>query len=115
MKGDKIKELARFEENLKTYGIGGLLRRANRKQQEVLAGVLETGKKGQLTIKIVYQPSGMNEVAVTAEVSAKVPERSLDSVKMYADHRGLFEDNPDQMNFDNIRQIDDKPKKVKEM
>ena len=114
MDTERIEKLASFTENFKEFGFGGLEKEANEKHAKIVEAVLATGLKGELNIKLRYELSGANEIKVSFNLNEKIPRRR-ESMKMYADHRGMFLENPDQLSFDNVRQIDDKPKKIKQV
>ena len=66
---------------------------------EVVRGVLDTNKAGELTIKLSIKPQGKgdNAVIVSAKVSAKVPQADLPDALFFADLDGdLLRDDPTQ-------------------
>ena len=107
--------LKRVEENLKSYGLGRLLEKLANKQDKVVQAVRNTGKDGMITIKIKYKNKGANSMQVFAEVTAKVPEHAIPVVEMYANDDGLHDENPAQMDFENVHRLDDDRKTIHEV
>lgn len=66
---------------------------------EVVRGVLDTTKGGELTLKLTVKPQGRgdNAVIVSAKVTIKVPQADLPDAIFYADLEGdLLRDDPTQ-------------------
>lgn len=75
----------------------------NDKFQDVLRGVLETGGKGELTVKLLIKPSKMGmggaviEVETEHEVKTKRPELKIGRSMFFVNKDGqLTRDDPDQ-------------------
>ena len=103
-----------FLKNLESFGLGDLLRDAGDEQMKVVDAVKATFLQGKLTIELTYSPKGRNGIKVSSKVTAKIPKTPLESVEMFVpdDECNLYEENPAQMNFDNVKQM--KPdKKIK--
>ena len=77
-----------FNEILAENGHGRLLERLSDKLAEVVAAVGETNLKGALALKISVEPSGEGAYTLSAEVTHKVPERSVGHAIFYADGHG---------------------------
>lgn len=76
----------------------------NLKFNEVLKAVLDTGGKGELTIKLMLKPSklGMGgaviEVQASHECKLKKPELAVGSSYLFVTNEGMLtRDNPDQV------------------
>lgn len=102
-----------FVNNLRSYGIGDLLSEAAEAQGEIVARVREKGGTGKLTIEISYKLENIVDIKVSSKVKVKFPESKIRSVNMFPDENcDLHEENPAQMNFDNVQRIEVKPKKI---
>lgn len=57
---------------------------------EVVQAAIETGKKGELTLKLSIEPDEQdgNQIVVEADVKAKKPHRSVPTSVFYADREG---------------------------
>jgi hypothetical protein len=78
---------------------GRVVDAASEQLAEVVRGVLDTTKKGELTIKLSVSPQGKgdNAVIVGAKVSSKVPQADLPDALFFADLDGdLLRDDPTQ-------------------
>ena len=84
-------------------------------QPRVVAGVRESGLMGTLTLKLTFKRVGAAGVAVSGKITEKIPRSQIQAVEMFADeNHNLYEENPAQMNFDNVHVID-KQKKVNQI
>lgn len=82
---------------------GGVAADCNKKWDELLKAVLETGGKGELTIKLQVKPARMAmggavvEVETSHECKAKKPELMVGSSTFFVTKDGrLTRDDPDQ-------------------
>jgi len=74
---------------------------ASDKLAEVVEAVIRTGKKGEITLKIVMIKNGENSVKIDAECKAKVPEANIGSMIFFVEGSGgLRRDNPNQIKMD---------------
>jgi hypothetical protein len=96
----------RFLDNMKSYGLGDVLRKLSERQDAVVSAVNDTGLPGEITLNLKFKRVGQHGMAVVPKVTAKVPEKPMQSVEMYVKDNKLYEDNPDQMNIENVHQID---------
>jgi len=106
-----MSDIKRLLSNLESYGLGGFLQQLNDKQDRVLQAVRNTGKPGKIKIIIKYKAKGASGIKVSPKVEATIPAPIRD-VEMFVNDDGLFEENPDQMNFENVHRIDDKKKTI---
>jgi hypothetical protein len=84
--------------------------------QDVVAGVLDTGKMGTLTLALKVKPSpdGIS-VLVFDEVKAKVPENDRPASIFYGDDNGnLHRTDPRQTELPNLRSVDRDTGEVRE-
>lgn len=91
-----------IQENISAFASGDLLRRIEMHQKKIVSAVQDTGKVGELHIKIKYKQENSEEIKITSEViSHKVPERALETTIMYPlpDNR-LSTQNPRQMDIE---------------
>lgn len=64
---------------------------------EVVDAVIETGKKGELTLKIKIAKNGEGSVKLDTDITSKVPEPTIPSSIFFATSGGsLRKDNPNQ-------------------
>lgn len=84
---------------------------------EVVKGVEETNKKGEITLKLVVQPQGKddNAMRVSAKVTSKVPRADLPDALFYADADGsLLRDDPTQSRmFADAEEVDPKTGEIR--
>jgi hypothetical protein len=101
----------KFLENMESYGLGYVTARMSQLQDKIVEAVQETGLNGKITLDLTFKRKGASGIVVAAKLSPKVPEAPIQSVEMFVDENfKLHEENPSQMNYDNVSQI--KPKKV---
>ena len=82
---------------------GKVAQNCNEKFNEVLAAVIETGGKGELTIKLMIKPSKMGmgaavvEVELDHDIKLKKPELEIGKSFFFVTQEGaLSRDDPDQ-------------------
>lgn len=78
---------------------------------ETVSAVLETGKVGELSLKLTIKPNSEGSVLVTAAVKQKIPEPTLGSTLFFATTTGsLLRNDPRQTEMQ-LREVpaDDKP------
>lgn len=86
---------------------GQALRDLTRLQYEVVRAVLDTVKKGSLTITIEYTPTGRGSVETDVKITAKAPEHGRPSTTFFATPEGtLMRDDPKQPKLP-LREVDD--------
>ena len=91
-----------IQENISAFAGGDLLRRIEMHQKKIVSAVQDTGKVGELHIKIKYKQENSEEIKITSEVIPhKVPERALETTIMYPlpDNR-LSTQNPREMDIE---------------
>ena len=86
---------------------GRVAKDCNDKFNQVLSGVLDTGGKGELTIKLFLEPEKMGiggsviEVKTSHECKMKIPEISVGSARFFVTERGtLTRNDPDQQDLE---------------
>ena len=98
-----------FLDNLKSYGIGSVERRMDELQAEIVEAVRDTGLKGNLRLDLSFVRKGHNGIVVAAKITPKIPESQIQSVEMFVDEKNrLYEENPDQLDFENVHHLNDK-------
>ncbi len=82
---------------------GAVARDLNEKFNAVIEGVLATGQKGQLNLKLFVKPSKMGmggsviEVQASHEISLKVPELEIGNATFFVSKQGtLMRNDPNQ-------------------
>lgn len=86
---------------MKSYGLGRVVDTLAEFQEQIVAAVRDTGKAGELTLKLKFKRSGQNGMIVDPTITPKIPRQPIQAVEMYADDNNqLHEENPDQMTFD---------------
>jgi hypothetical protein len=97
---------------------GAVAADCNEKFNEVLAAVLETAGKGELTIKLMISPSKMGlggavlEVQASHEIKTKKPELEIGKAFFFVAPDGtLSRDNPAQAAMFEMAQVEAKEKK----
>lgn len=75
--------------------------------RDLVARVLDTGKKGTLTYTVtVEQIKDGDALIVKDEIKLKLPEHDRDSSLFWADRDGnLVRQDPNQMTFDSLREV----------
>jgi hypothetical protein len=80
---------------------------------DVTAKVIETGKKGSLTLTLsigLLDKDPSNGLVITDEIKVKLPEHDRPSSVFYPDRAGnLSRRDPNQMSFEDLATIDDPP------
>jgi hypothetical protein len=85
------------------------------KLNELAAAVIETGKKGELVLKITMKAAGEDMVVVTDDVVLKAPKPDRASAIYFADeNNNLHRNNPAQASFDDLREVA-QPNNIKEI
>lgn len=107
-----------FTDVLRDIRKGRVVEAASDQLAEVVRGVLDTNKTGELTLKLSVKPQGKNDnaVVVSAKLSTKVPRGDLPDALFFADLEGdLLRDDPTQMRmFADAERIDPKTGEILE-
>lgn len=61
---------------LRDLAAGQTYEAINTRLAEVVDAVMETGKVGELTIRLKFKPNGESSIIVTDEIKSKAPERT---------------------------------------
>lgn len=81
--------------------------------RDLVAKVIDTGKKGTLTLVITVEPmpkSDGNALVVTDEIKLKLPEFAREASLFFADDdRNLVRNDPRQLVFDSLREVPPPP------
>lgn len=86
-----------FADVLREVSGGRAYENANARLAEVVAGVLDSRKAGEITLKLKVTPNGDNTVKVTVQTTAKVPEPNIgDSIFFASEDGDLTRDDPRQ-------------------
>lgn len=105
-----------FSDNLRYLGKGAINDELTEKMAELVKAVRETGKAGELVLKIkVGMMAAGNEdmVKLSPSVSAKIPEMESPVTIMYSTHDGdLLREDPNKQQSE-LRSIDDAPRELK--
>src|SRR5262245_28944212 len=99
-----------FTDVLRDIRKGRVVEAASEELAEVVRGVLDTNKPGELTLKLSVKPQGKgdNAVIVGAKLAAKVPQADLPDALFFADLDGdLLRDDPTQQRmFADVERVD---------
>src|SRR5262249_1707807 len=83
---------------------GAMMLEAQEKLQKVVKGISETGKSGELVIKLKILPGDQESVVVTDDVKEKVPQKNKRGSSFFFDENGvLHKDNPTQGEFEAVK------------
>lgn len=88
-----------FTDVLRDIRKGRVVEAASEELAEVVRAVLDTGKAGEITLKLAVKPQGKgdNAVIVSAKLTAKKPQATLPDALFFADLDGdLLRDDPTQ-------------------
>ena len=93
-----------FPETLKSIRDGELAYECGQAMEELVLAVRETGKGGELTVKVAVKPAaagdGAKVLVVAPRPKVKLPEpETLPSMFYTTEHGTLCRDNPDQLAF----------------
>lgn len=105
---DDVPEQVPFAVFLQQHKRGALAAEVATKLQEVVAAVIEHGKKGSLTFKLDVSPTkdGMT-VFITDEVKSTVPKADRGGTIMFPDAKGnLHRNDPNQMRLDKFHVVE---------
>ena len=81
---------------------------------EVVTGVLETGKVGELSLKLSIKPNGEGSVVVAADVKQKVPAPTVGTTLFFATSSGsLIRNDPRQTEMP-LREVKEEPRPLKD-
>lgn len=62
-----------FIDTLRDIEAGGLLDELSETQHSLIDAIRQTGKGGELNIKLIYKPDGSGQMTIKADVKAKEP------------------------------------------
>ncbi|GHA15344.1 hypothetical protein GCM10007989_07640 [Devosia pacifica] len=81
---------------------------------EVVTGVLETGKVGELSLKLSIKPNGEGSVQVIPDIKQKVPKQAVGSTLFFATSSGsLLRNDPRQTEMP-LREVKHEDRPVKD-
>lgn len=94
-----------FAAFIQEQGNGSLHATLSEALAEVVTGVTEHGKAGELTLKLKVKDAGDGQVFVTPDVKAKVPAAEQAASMFFVDgHGNLTRQHPNQGQFDGLRE-----------
>jgi len=97
-----------FIDTLRDIEYGHLLEELADVQQEVVDAVMETGKKGQITITLNYNPEGQGQVTIATDLKKKIPALPRGkSLFFVTPDRNLSRQDPRQMEISGLRKVED--------
>jgi hypothetical protein len=86
-----------FTDTLGEIEGGRFLREATEQVREIVLAVMETRKKGSMTLKFAFTPTGKGAVEIDAKLDAKVPEHDRTTTTFFTTPEGtLMRDDPAQ-------------------
>jgi len=97
-----------FTDFFKQLDFGNLEQEATDALQDIVHAATQTGKAGELTIKVKLKPIGTTgQVELEADVKAKVPQPTRGKTLMFATpDNNLQRENPRQTTLDGLRTAD---------
>jgi hypothetical protein len=88
---------------------GRVFRALNSELAGLVAAVRATGKAGELTLKLKIKPNGDNQVEITDEIKAKVPEPARPKTLMFiAEDNSLIRSDPRQAALP-LQEVEEEP------
>ena len=98
-----------FLDNVKSFGLGQLVPTMESYQKEIIQHVQALGGVGEINLQIKYKRDGEHQVIVTPVLKYKIPNRGFMPAAMFVTDEGeLSENDPRQMNFDDVEKVDRK-------
>lgn len=77
-----------FLEMLTMIRDGALVAQLTDETKDVIASVVENGKKGSITLKITFEPNGESALTIIPEVTAKQAKAGVGKAVLFADGGG---------------------------
>ena len=97
-----------FVDTLREIEFGHLLDELADAQQQVVDAVMETGKKGQITITLNYNPEGQGQITIASDLKKKVPQLPRGkSLFFVTPERNLTRQDPRQIEITGLRKVED--------
>lgn len=96
-----------FLEMLTMIRDGALVAQLTDETKDVIASVVENGKKGSITLKITFEPNGESALTIIPEVTAKQAKAGIGKAVLFADGGGeLHRRDPRQGDIeDHLRRV----------
>lgn len=97
-----------FIDTMREIEYGHLLDELADVQKTVVDAVMETGKKGQITIVLNYTPEGQGQITIATDLKSKIPALPRGkSLFFVTPERNLSRQDPRQMEIDGLRKVAD--------
>ena len=85
---------------LQGFRKGVLVQELSEKTKEVVKGVRETGKAGEITLKLTFKSDGDGQHTLVPKITTKVPQAETPPAIFFSDDEGdLFRSDPRQGDF----------------
>lgn len=95
-----------FVDTLRDIEFGTLLEQLAEEQKDVVDAVMETGKKGEITVKLTYTPEGQGQITIAADLKAKKPQLPRGkSLFFVTPERNLSRQDPRQQELEGLRSV----------
>lgn len=96
-----------FNEILAEVDSGELILQLSEALAQISSAVLETGKVGELTLKLKFKLNKGRKLFVESDYGVKVPKKSIEVATFFADdHGNLSRRDPQQQElFNNLREV----------
>lgn len=97
-----------FADFLADHNRGAGHREAGELLQELVGAVLDTGKKGSVTLTVSVEPmkGTADTLLTTVKVTSKIPQEPEKAAVFYADdERNLVRNDPNQLQFDSLKEV----------
>jgi hypothetical protein len=105
-----------FIDTLNAIRYGNLHEELTDKLSELTKACSETGKVGELTLKIKLKPGKAGQMEILDEIKAKIPEFERGSTILFTTPEGnLQREDPRQMKLEGLRVVDQESGEIKEV
>lgn len=106
-----------FIDTLREVEYGHLLDQLSAEQKKLIDAVMETGKKGKLTITLSYIPEGDGQVTIAAdEPKLSIPQMPRGKTLFFVTpERNLTQSHPRQIEMEGLRQVKDDDQPTREI
>jgi hypothetical protein len=99
-----------FNDTLKELRFGQLVVELGEQVAAIAKACSETGRKGELTLKLVFRPGKAGQLEVFDDVKTKVPQFDRESTLVFVTPDGnLTREDPRQATLPGLRKVDTNP------
>jgi len=104
---DNTEHVRPFADFLREQAKGNSHEELSEGLHDLVARVLDTGKKGTITYVVTVEPTkGTSALTVSDEIKLKLPEHDRDASLFFTDRNGnLTRKDPNQLEFEGLREV----------